>query len=142
MNCVALMGYITGDPELVRRKVGESKYIFAEFTLAIPRMYRKENSVTADFVRIKASGKQAEFVERYMKKGRRIAVTGSIETSSFINKKRERQMVTRVMAKTIDFADDKHNPENDVDTGSYITSNIDVSALEGAEFYTESQEQE
>lgn len=141
MNCVALMGYITNDPELVRRKRGEDIYVFAEFTLAIPRMYRRENEVTADFVRIKTSGKQAEFVERYMKKGRRIAVTGSIESSTFVNKKGERQISTRVMAKTIDFADDKHDSENDADPGSYISSNLDISALKGDEFYTESQVQ-
>lgn len=137
MNSVNVVGFIVADPETNRREVGDKKYVFSEFTLAIPRIYKKEGEPTADFIRVRASNKQAELVEKYMKKGRKIAVAGRLESNAYVTKAGTKAFATKIVINTIDFADG-NKVENDVDSGSYISSNVDVSGLEGADFQTES----
>lgn len=137
MNSVNVVGFIVADPETNRREVGDKKYVFSEFTLAIPRIYKKEGEPTADFIRVRASNKQAEFVEKYMKKGRKIAIAGRLESNAYITKNGTKAFATKIVINTIDFAD-SNKVENDVDSGSYISSNVDLSGLESAEYQSES----
>ena len=138
MNSVNVVGYIASDPKTNRRESGDEKYVFSEFTLAIPRIYKKEGEATADFIRVRASNKQAEFVEKYMKKGRKIAIAGRLESNAYITKNGTKAYATKIVINTIDFADSS-KIENEVDSSAYISSNIDVSGLEGADFQTGSE---
>ena len=137
MNSVNVVGFIVADPETNRREVGDKKYVFSEFTLAVPRIYKKEGEPTADFIRVRASNKQAEFVEKYMKKGRKIAIAGRLESNAYITKNGTKAYATKIVINTIYFADSS-KIENEVDSSAYISSNIDVSGLDLTEFQTES----
>lgn len=81
MNVVMLMGRLTAEPEITR---GNS--IFARYTLAVDRRVSKEGEQTADFIRCVTFGKSAEFVEKYLSKGMKIAIDGRIQTGSYTNK--------------------------------------------------------
>jgi len=80
MNLVVLMGRLTKDPE-IRWTSGDNSMCIASFTLAVDRW--KEG---ADFITCKVLGKQAENVERLLKKGTKIVLRGRWQTGSFKNK--------------------------------------------------------
>lgn len=105
MNEYLAMGRLTRDPE-VRYTAGEQPMAVATFALAIDKERKvKEGEPTADFVRFKALGKTAEFAERYLSKGRRIAVRAAIESGSYVDKEGNRKYTEDKMVKKIWFAD-------------------------------------
>jgi single-strand DNA-binding protein len=85
MNKVILMGRLTKDPN-IRYSQGENNLAIARYTLAVDRRFKKESDQTADFISCVAFGKQAEFAEKYLKQGIKIAITGRIQTGSYTNK--------------------------------------------------------
>ena len=84
MNKVILVGRTTRDVEV---KHGDNESIFARFTLAVDRRFKKlEDEQTADFISCVAFGKIAEFLEKFGKKGVKFIVEGRIQTGSYTNK--------------------------------------------------------
>lgn len=75
MNKVEILGRTTADVELQKSKDGKE---YARFTLAVQRKLDKEKT---DFLDCVAFGKLAEIISTYVKKGNRIIVCGSIQTS-------------------------------------------------------------
>nr|DAR78866.1 MAG TPA: Single strand binding protein [Caudoviricetes sp.] len=106
MNQVCLIGRLTADRE-VRYTQGENPTAVAKYTLAVDRRYKKDGEPTADFIRCVAFGKNAEFAEKYMFKGRRFGVTGSIQTGSYQNKDGQTVYTTDVIVNSQDFCDSK-----------------------------------
>lgn len=84
MNSVILIGRLTRDPEL--RYTPNTQTAVAHFTLAIDRPGVRRPGASADFIRITVFGKQAETVDRYLKKGSQAAVSGRIQTGSYRDK--------------------------------------------------------
>lgn len=70
MNDCKFSGRPTKDPE-IRYTDGAQPVAIARYTLAVDRRYKKDGGQQADFLSIVAFGKTAEFVERYIKKGRK-----------------------------------------------------------------------
>lgn len=101
MNNVVLIGRLTRDPET--RYIPQTETAVANFTLAVDRPMAKEK--TADFIRIVAFGKTAELVEKYLAKGRLVAVQGRIQTGSYTNKEGETRYTTDVYADRVKFLD-------------------------------------
>lgn len=104
MNKWIGMGRPTKDPEIKRNQDGKS---VARFTLAVDRKYKKEGSQTADFISCVAFDKTAEFVDKYVQKGRRYLVDGHIQTGSYTNRDGQKVYTTDVMVDGIEFADSK-----------------------------------
>ena len=73
MNKVILMGRLTRDPD-VRYSQGENATAVARYTLAVDRRFRRDGDQTADFIGCVAFGRQAEFAEKYLRKGIKILV--------------------------------------------------------------------
>ena len=73
MNKVILIGRLTRDPE-IRYSQGTSSTAVGTFSIAVDRRFKRDGEPDADFFNCTAFGKQAEFVERYLKKARRYTV--------------------------------------------------------------------
>lgn len=138
MNRVALSGYLYTEPSTEKREIGDKKYIFCEFGLAVQRDYHKEGKPTADYIWIRTLNKQAEFCQKFLSKGRKAIVEGSIKVDKWKDAKDKWVYRQYIEAQRIEVCDSKHIENELSDTGSYISSNIDVSGLEGADFQTES----
>ena len=110
MNKVILMGRLTRDPE-VRYSQGANSLAIARYTLAVDRRFRREGEATADFIGCVAFGKQAEFAERYLRQGVKIAVTGRIQTGSYTNKDGQKVYTTDVVVEEQEFAESKGNAD-------------------------------
>ena len=107
MNKVILMGRLTRDPE-VRYSQGEQATAIARYTVAVDRRFRRDgDSQTADFIGCVAFGRQAEFAEKYLRKGTKIALTGRIQTGSYTNKDGVRVYTTDIIVEEQEFAESK-----------------------------------
>ena len=112
MNKVILMGRLTRDPE-VRYSQGEQATAVARYTLAVDRRFRREgDQQTADFIGCVAFGRQAEFAERYFRKGIKIVVSGRIQTGSYTNRDGQKVYTTDVVVEEQEFAESKAASEN------------------------------
>ena len=107
MNKVILMGRLTRDPE-VRYSQGERAMAIARYTLAVDRRYRKAGKAETDFISCVSFGKNAEFAEKYLKKGLKILVSGRIQTGSYVNKDGQKVYTTDVVVEDQEFADSKN----------------------------------
>lgn len=116
MNNVVLMGRLTKDPEL--RYVGEKNTALANFSLAIPRGYKKDDKV--DYINIEAWGRQAEIIYEFLKKGRKIVVEGEIRRDSYVSSTGEKKYPTYVNCRSFNFADSKI--KNNDSTNKYYDS--------------------
>ena len=106
MNKVILMGRLTRDPE-VRYSQGESANAVARYTLAVDRRFKRDGDATADFINCVSFGSAAEFAEKYLRQGVKIAVTGRIQTGSYTNKDGVRVYTTDVVVEEQEFAESK-----------------------------------
>jgi single-strand DNA-binding protein len=108
MNKVILMGRLTRDPE-VRYSQGEQATAIARYTIAVDRRFRRDgDQQTADFIGCVAFGRSAEFAEKYLRKGTKIAVTGRIQTGSYTNKDGQKVYTTDVVVEECEFAESKN----------------------------------
>lgn len=112
MNKAILMGRLTRDPE-VRYSQTDSNMAIARFSLAVDRRYKKQgDTVTADFFNCTAFGKQGEFVEKYLKKGTKIVVTGRIQNDNYTNKDGQKVYSVQIMVEEIEFAESKASSQS------------------------------
>ena len=81
MNKVILMGRLTRKPEI---SWNEEDLCIARFTLAVDRRFKREGQQDADFIGCVAFGKNAEFADKYLNQGTKIALEGRIQTGSYI----------------------------------------------------------
>ena len=81
MNSVSLIGRLTRDPDV--RYSSSSQLAIARFSLAVDRIPDKSGEKKADFINIVCFGKTAEFVEKYVGKGRLVAVQGRIQNDNY-----------------------------------------------------------
>ena len=105
MNQVVLIGNLTRDPEL-RYSTGGNQTAVCRFTVAVND--RKRNPQTqeweddVDFIPVVVFGKQAENCERFLAKGRKVAVSGRIKTGSY-EKDGQKRYTTDVIANSVEF---------------------------------------
>lgn len=95
MNNVMLIGNLATDVEV--KEVGEDKRV-ASFTLAVDR----PGSEQADFVRIAAWNKQADACNRFLAKGKRVAVDGRLRSRSWDEDGKKRSAI-EVVAASVEF---------------------------------------
>lgn len=100
MNSVNLIGRLTKDPEI--RYTAGTQTAVATFTLAIDRPTGKDKEKHTDFPRVTVFGNQAENCERFLKKGLRCAVIGSLQTGSY-QKDGATVYTTDVIANRVEF---------------------------------------
>ena len=111
MNKVILMGRLTRDPE-IRYSQGERSTAVARYSLAVNRTFKRDGDPDADFINCVAFGKQAEFAEKYLRKGTKMAITGRIQTGSYTNKEGVKVYTTDIVVEEQEFAESKAAAEN------------------------------
>lgn len=109
MNKAILMGRLTRDPE-IRYTQGDNPMCIARYTLAVDRRFNRNNDDgnNADFIPCVCFGKSAEFVEKYLLKETKMAVTGRIQTGSYTNRDGVKVYTTEVVVEEQEFAESKN----------------------------------
>jgi len=105
-NCV-FIGRLTKDPVERTARTANGEITVASFTLAVNRQWKKEGEQKADFIHCVAFGKRGDFVIKYLKKGSKVCVEGSLQTGSFENKEGQTVYTTDLYIRSIEFAESK-----------------------------------
>lgn len=106
MNKAMLMGRLTRDPE-VRYSQGANPMAIARFSIAVDRRFKRQGEPEADFFNCTAFGKQAEFIEKYLKKGTKMVVIGRLQNDTYTNKEGQKVYAVNVMVEELEFAESK-----------------------------------
>ena len=107
MNKIIEIGRLPRDPE-VRYSQGANATAVANFSIAVDRRFKREGEPDADFFNCTAFGKQAEFVERYFKKGMKVVVVGRLQNDNYTNKEGQKVYNVRIMVEELEFAESKN----------------------------------
>lgn len=120
MNHVTLIGRLTRDPD-IRYTQGQESMCIARYTLAVDR--RSSNAdgrKEADFISCIAFKKTAEFAERYLRQGVKIAIEGHIQTGSYTNRDGQKVYTTDVVIDRHEFCEKL----GDASVGSPARTNV------------------
>lgn len=112
MNKAILIGRLTKDPDVRYSNNGDKQMAVSRYTLAVDRIFKQDGQQNADFISCVAFDKNAEFAEKYLKKGVKMVVEGRIQTGSYTNKDGVRQYTTDVIVERQEFAESKNQANN------------------------------
>lgn len=105
MNKVFLIGNLTKNPELNNTGSGIP---VCKFTLAVSRRFSNGDGVReTDFLPVIVWRAQAEHCNKYLKKGSKAAVCGSIQTRSYDAPDGSRRYITEIVADEVQFLSTK-----------------------------------
>lgn len=120
MNHVTLIGRLTRDPD-IRCTQGQEQTLIARYTLAVDRGYKGKNGESqADFISCIAFNKLAEFAEKFLRQGVKIAVEGRIQTGSYTNRDGQKVYTTDIVVAHHEFCEKL----GDANTGSSTRTNV------------------
>lgn len=117
MNKVILMGRLTRNPD-IRCSQGNEPILIARFSLAVSRIFKRDNEPDCDFINCIAFRKTAELLEKYCYKGTKLCISGRIQTGSYTNKDGVKVYTTEVLVDDLEFAESKKN-DSGSNSGGY-----------------------
>ena len=101
MNKVILVGNLTRDPELTETPNGVP---VCRFAIAVSRDYASSSGTReTDFFNITVWRGRAENCGKYLKKGNKVAIVGSLQTRSYEDKDGIKRNVIDVIANEVEF---------------------------------------
>ncbi len=116
MNHLILMGRLVKDPDVSYANSGTT---IGRFTIAVDRRFKREGQPEADFFNCTTFGKQAEFVEKYLKKGTKIILSGEIQNNNYKDRNGNQQYSVQIMVNELEFAESKKTQtENNVEANN------------------------
>lgn len=129
MNRLIMMGRLVADPE-VRYGAANGSAV-ANFRIAVDRRFKREGDPDADFFRITAFGRQAEFAEKYLRKGTKILLEGEIRNNNYTGKDGNMVYSDQIIANSIEFAESKNAQSNNGFGGDMETPAPNTNAGDG-----------
>lgn len=126
-NCISIDGNITRDAE-IRYSTGEKQQAFAHYSIAVNRGKTSDGKELVDYFDITSIGRDAEFAEKYFKKGTPVLVRGEVQKSTWTDRDGKNHRSVMVItdkvclgAKRNDGADGAGNTGNaEADVPSFI----------------------
>ena len=111
MNKVYLIGNLTRDPELAETNKGIK---VCRFAIAVNRNYSSNDGERqTDFFNITVWRTQAENCGRYLKKGSKVAVVGSLQNRSYEDKDGIKRNVTDIIANEVEFLSTRSSSDDE-----------------------------
>ena len=107
MNKAFIIGNITKNPEL---RVTPGGISVCSFTVAVDRRRREETE--ADYFRVTAWRDQAESCGKYLKKGNKVAVVGSVSVSTYQDRNGTTRASLDLQAQDVEFLSPKEKTED------------------------------
>lgn len=126
MNKVFLIGNLTRDPEL---RTTSNGIAVCTFTLAVSRRFKNANGANdTDFLNVVVWRAQADSCAKYLKKGSKAAVSGSIQTRSY-EVEGQKRYATDIVADEVQFLSTRSGDDEDMDAAPAVKP-APVSTLE------------
>ncbi len=112
MNKVILTGNLTKNPELTETQSGIA---VCKFSIAVGRDYTNaDGERETDFFNITVWRGRAENCGKYLKKGSKVAVVGSLQNRTYEDREGIKRTVTDVIANEVEFLTPKQQEEEAV----------------------------
>ena len=118
MNRATIVGNLTRDPELRKTQSGIS---VCTFTVACNRRKSADGAAQADFLPVVVWRERADNCYKYLKKGRKVAVVGSIQTRSYDDQNGAKRWVTEIVADEVEFLTPKGDAEHHAEQSADMT---------------------
>lgn len=116
MNTVTIVGNLTKDPEVTQTQGGVS---VARFTVAVSRRFKNaDGNRDTDFIPCVAWRASAEFAQKYLRKGNKVCVRGSIQTRSYQAQDGTNRNVTEVIAEEVESCTPRETTAQNENTGA------------------------
>jgi single-strand DNA-binding protein len=116
MNKVMLVGNLTRDPEVRTTQSGLS---VCQFSIAINRRFNGPNGEKqADYIPIVAWRQLADLCGRYLAKGRKVSVVGSLQSRQYEDKQGNKRTAYEVVADEIEFLSPRGEGSSPAPAGS------------------------
>ena len=110
LNHIVTMGRLVRDPELRHTQSGIP---VTSFTIACDRDYKDANGDKAtDFIDIVAWRNTAEFVSKYLSKGRMTVIDGRLQLREWTDRDGNKRRSAEILANSVHFGDSR--PQNQV----------------------------
>lgn len=117
LNKQITQGRLTATPELKQTPGGTS---VCTFTIASDEdIKREDGSRATDFIDCVAWGARAEFVSKYLTKGRMVIVEGRPKPRTYKDKNDVTHKITELRVDSVFFADSKKDTDQSADSPSY-----------------------
>ena len=100
MNSVAIIGNLTKDPDT---RTTSSGIVCTTFTVAVNRPKNANGDREADYINVVTWRQLADICAKYLAKGRKVGVTGHIQTRTYDAKDGTKRYVTEVIAENVEF---------------------------------------
>ena len=107
MNKLTIIGNLTRDPELRTTTNGVN---VCSFTVAVKRKRKTEGQPEADFFRVTVWRELGEICNRYLTKGRKVCVIGSVSVRTYDSNGKTNASL-EVMAEDVEFLSPKQDVE-------------------------------
>lgn len=107
MNSLTIIGNLTRETELRTTTAGKE---VCSFTVAVNRPRRNGEDQGADFFRVNAWGELGKLCDKYLDKGRKVAVTGSVSLHTYESNGKPGASM-EVLAKDVEFLSPKGEQE-------------------------------
>lgn len=122
MNKIIISGRLTRDPEIKFTQTNNKKV--ASISVAVRRSYKnQQGEYESDFFNCSAFGAQAEFLEKYFKKGQEILLSGRLQNRSWETESGEKRYATDIVIEEVNFVGSKQNNEQ-VSTQDDVQVNV------------------
>lgn len=119
MNKCMMIGRLTRDPEV--RVTQDGQTTIAKFGIAVDRRGKEDK---ADFFNVTAFNKTAQFAEKYLKKGTKIALAGRLQLDEYTNKDGQKVTSVSIVAEEVEFCESK-KPEAKTDGFMDVPKDLD-----------------
>ena len=110
LNHITIMGRLTKDVELRRTTSGVA---VANFPVAVDRDFKNDaGERETDYIDVVAWRGSAEFAEKFLSKGRMVAISGRLQIRKYTDKDGVNRRNAEIVADNIYFADSKKDAQN------------------------------
>lgn len=119
INTVSLSGNLGKDPIISTSNNGDTK--IAKFSIAVNQYDSREKQEVPHWFNIVALGQRADFIERFIKKGNKVVVTGTLSSKSY-EKNGQTLYYTSILANNVE----SMTPKSESNMGGGSNFNDDI----------------
>ena len=109
MNKIVLSGNLTRDPEMYETNSGVK---VCRFSIAVPRLYSKDEEKQVDFFNITVWRTLGENCGKFLSKGSKVAIIGTLQNRSYEDKEGVKRTVTDIIANEVEFLSTPKEPQS------------------------------
>ena len=115
MNKLTIIGNLTKDPEKRTTSTGVN---VTSFTVAVNRKNKQDGQPEADFFRVSAWRGLAETCSKYLAKGRKVAVVGSVSAQAYMGSDGTAKASLELTADDVEFLSSRNESEGTSPAGA------------------------